>query len=147
MAVLLDFVQMRGGGGRPCPNFLSTFHKLYILGQFGDVEGGGDPCPICLAHWLSKKVAQFVQIRGRGLGVEVIWTKSKRTATFFRETFPESRIDCFQSIISFQFYSQYSNGTASRRAEGQLHAMVLLTPKITYPFQEAVKYYLADFFC
>ena len=28
-AVLLDFVQMRGGGG-PCPNFLSTFHKLYI---------------------------------------------------------------------------------------------------------------------
>ena len=28
VAVLLDFVSMRGGG--PCPNFLSTFHKLYI---------------------------------------------------------------------------------------------------------------------
>ena len=26
-------------GGGPCPNFLSTFHKLYILGQFGDGEG------------------------------------------------------------------------------------------------------------
>ena len=44
VAVLLDFVQLRGGGG-PWPNFLSTFHKLYILGQFGDGEGGGDPMP------------------------------------------------------------------------------------------------------
>ena len=47
VAVLLDFVQMRGGG---CPNFLSTFHKLYILGQFGDGEGGEDPCPKFLAN-------------------------------------------------------------------------------------------------
>ena len=39
------------GGGGPCPNFLSTFHKLYILGQFGDGEGGGDPCPNFLVHW------------------------------------------------------------------------------------------------
>ena len=38
------------GGGWPYPNFLSTFHKLYILGQFADGEGGGDPCPIFLAH-------------------------------------------------------------------------------------------------
>ena len=30
VAVLLDFVQMRGGG--PCPNLLSTFHKC-IIGQ------------------------------------------------------------------------------------------------------------------
>ena len=52
VAVLLDFVQ-RGGG--PCPNFVSTFHKLYIFGQFGDGEGGGDPCPNCLAHMRSKK--------------------------------------------------------------------------------------------
>ena len=49
VSVLLDFVQMRGGG--PCPNLLSTFHKLYTLGQFGDGEGGGDPCPNFLAHW------------------------------------------------------------------------------------------------
>ena len=56
---------MRGGRG-PCPNFLSTFHKLYILGQFGDGEGGGDPCPNFLAHWRLKKVVKVVQIRGRG---------------------------------------------------------------------------------
>ena len=68
IAVLLDFVQMRGGGGGPCPNFVSTFHKLYILGQFGDGEGGGHPCPNFLAPWRSKKVLQVVQIRGRGGG-------------------------------------------------------------------------------
>ena len=34
--------------------------------------------------WRSKKVVQVVQIGGGG-----IWTKSKRTATFFRETFPK----------------------------------------------------------
>ena len=44
------FCPIEGGGG-PCPNFLSTFHKLYILGQFGDEEGGGDPCSNFLAHW------------------------------------------------------------------------------------------------
>ena len=41
VAVLLDFVQMRG----------APFHKLYILGQFGDEEEGGDPYPIFLARW------------------------------------------------------------------------------------------------
>ena len=55
---------MREGGA--CPNFLSTFHKLYILGQFGDGEGGGDPCPNFLADWRSKKVVRVVQIRGTG---------------------------------------------------------------------------------
>ena len=50
VAVLLDFVQM-WGGGVPCTNLLPTFRKLYILGQFGDGEGGGDPCQIFLAHW------------------------------------------------------------------------------------------------
>ena len=41
-----------------------------------------------------KKIVQVVQIGGRGGGggggwrEEVIWTKSKRTATCFRETFP-----------------------------------------------------------
>ena len=78
-----------------------------------------------------KKMVQVVQIRGRG--GRWGWgrgnlDKIQKNSYFFRETFPESRNDCFQSIISFQFYSQYSNGTASRRAEGQLHAMVLLTP-------------------
>ena len=35
-----------------------------------------------------KKVVQVVQIGERGGGAEVIWTKSKRTAAFFRETVP-----------------------------------------------------------
>ena len=51
VAVLLDFVQMRDGGGSVLPKFLSTFHKLYILGQFGDGEGEGDTCPNFLARW------------------------------------------------------------------------------------------------
>ena len=45
---------------------------------------GETPCPNFLAHWHSKKLVQVVQHRGRGgEGVEVIWTESKRTATFF----------------------------------------------------------------
>ena len=64
VAVSFGFCPKGGGGG--CPNFLSTFHKLYILGQFGAGEGGGDPCPIFLAHGRSKKVVQVVQIRGGG---------------------------------------------------------------------------------
>ena len=39
-----------------------------------------------LKIWRRKKVAQVVQIGGRGEGGEVIWTKSKRTAVFSRET-------------------------------------------------------------
>ena len=54
VAVLLDFVQMRGGEG-----------PAQIFGTLA-----------------FKKVAQVVQIRRRGGGVELIWTKSKRTATF-----------------------------------------------------------------
>ena len=55
IAVLLDFVQMRGG--RALPKFFVHFSQtVYILGQFGDGEGGGDPCPNFLAHWRSRKV-------------------------------------------------------------------------------------------
>ena len=37
-----------------------------------------------------KKVVQEVQNGGlEGGGVEVIWTISKKTSTFFRETFPK----------------------------------------------------------
>ena len=51
---------------------------------------GGAPAPHFLAHWRSKKVVQVVQNWGDGGGgVEVIWTKSKRTAPFFRETVPK----------------------------------------------------------
>ena len=43
-------------------------------------------CRLSRRFWRSKKVVQVVQIGGRG--GEVIWTKSKRTESFFRETFP-----------------------------------------------------------
>ena len=60
VAVLLDFVQMRGG--RALPKFFGTL--------------------------VLKEVVHVVLIRGRGGGVEVIWTKSKRISIFFREAFP-----------------------------------------------------------
>ena len=75
------------GEGGPCPNFLSTFHKLYMLGQFGDGEGERDPYPSFLAHWRSKKVVQAVQIRGRGRGN---LDKIQKNSYFYRETVPES---------------------------------------------------------
>ena len=49
-------------------------------------------CRLSRRFWRSKKVVQVVQIGGRG--GEVIWTKSKRTATFFRETIPNKERWC-----------------------------------------------------
>ena len=49
VAVLLDFVQMRGEGEGPAQIFCPLFTNC-ILGQFGDGEGGGDPCPIFFWH-------------------------------------------------------------------------------------------------
>ena len=66
------------GGGRALPKFVVHFSQTV----YWDGEGGGDPCPNFLANWRSTKVVQVVQIRGRGVE-QVIWTKSKRTATFF----------------------------------------------------------------
>ena len=68
-------------GGGPCPNFLSTFYKLYILGQFGDGEGGGDPCPIFFGTLAFKKVVQVVQVGGRGGGVNL--EKIQKNSNFF----------------------------------------------------------------
>ena len=49
-----------------------------------------------------KKVVQVVQIEARGGGL--IWTKSKRTATFFRETIPYSECTLlFFYCITSQF--------------------------------------------
>ena len=56
-----------------CLNFVAPFH----------IE-----CRLNRRFWRSKKVVQVVQIRGRG-GGEEIWTKSKRTAAFFRDVFPK----------------------------------------------------------
>ena len=60
------FCPNEGGEEGPAQFILSTFHKLYRLGQFGDGEGGVDPCPNFLAHKRSEKVVQVVQIRGMG---------------------------------------------------------------------------------
>ena len=83
IAVLLDFVQMRGG---PAQIFCPLFTHC-ILGQFGDGEGGGDPCPNFWHIGVQKKWYKLSKLGGGG--VKVIWTKSKRTATFFRETVPK----------------------------------------------------------
>ena len=48
-------------------------------------------CGLNRRFWRSKKVVQVVQIGGRG-GGEVIWTKSKRTAAFFRDVFPKMEL-------------------------------------------------------
>ena len=66
VAVLLDFVQLRGGEG-PAQIFLSTFHKLYIFGEFGDGEGGGDPCPNFWHIGVEKKWYKLSTL-GRGGG-------------------------------------------------------------------------------
>ena len=57
-----------GGGGMALP-------KLFVhFGTFA-LKKSGTTCP----NW------------GEGGGVKVIWTKSKRTANFFRETVPNSQ--------------------------------------------------------
>ena len=45
-------------------------------------------CCLNQSFWRSKKVVQVVQIGGEGVEGGIIWTKFKRTAAFFRETFP-----------------------------------------------------------
>ena len=52
-------------------------------------------CRLNRRFWRSKKVVQVVQT-----GEGVIWTKSTRTAAFYRETFPKTHT---QSIAIFQY--------------------------------------------
>ena len=59
LAVLLDFVQMRGG--RALPNFFVQFSRIYWV-NLGMGREGETPAQI---FW-HKKVVQVVQIRGRG---------------------------------------------------------------------------------
>ena len=62
------FCPNEGGRGGPCPNFSYAFHKLYILGQFGDGEGGGDPCPIFWHIGVQKKWYKLSKLGGGGGG-------------------------------------------------------------------------------
>ena len=100
------------GGGGPYPNFWHLFisaflvnisskmPRIWILGCIHDPQSKYSAfileefwimshfeCRLSRRFWRSKKVVQVVQIGGRGKG-EVIWKKSKRTATFFRENNP-----------------------------------------------------------
>ena len=68
VAVLLDFVQMRGG--RALPKFLVQFSqtdKLYIGSIWGWGGGGGDPCPIFFCHiGVQKKWYKLSKLGGVG---------------------------------------------------------------------------------
>ena len=46
---------------------------------------------------VQKKWYKLSKLGGGKGGVEVIWTKSKRTATFFREAFPNSESDAMSA--------------------------------------------------
>ena len=84
VAVLLNFVQMRGSGGRALPKFfIHVSQTLYIGLIWGWGGRGGDPFPNFLHIGVQKKWYKFSKLGG---GVVVIWTKSKRTVTFFWET-------------------------------------------------------------
>ena len=78
VAALLDFVQMREGGG-PCPNFLST---NCILGQFGDGEGGGG-CPIFWHIGVQKKWYKLSKLGGGGEGGQGNLDKIQKNSYFF----------------------------------------------------------------
>ena len=69
------------GGG--CPNLLSTFHKLYILGPFGDGEGGGDPCPIFFGTLAFKKSGTSCPNWGEGRGQGNLDKIQKNSYIFF----------------------------------------------------------------
>ena len=72
---MIGALEMRGGGAQ----ILCPLYILYILGQFGDAQ----------IFWnidVKKKWYKMLKL-GEGGGVEEIWTKSKRTATFFGKPF------------------------------------------------------------
>ena len=92
VAVLLDYVQMRGG--RALPKFFVHFSQTVYIGSIWGWGGRGRPLPKFFGTLTFKKSGTSCPNYGEG-GVKVIWTKSKRTATFFRETGPKS--DSFRS--------------------------------------------------
>ena len=59
----------------------------HILGQFGDGEGGVDPCPNFLAHKRSEKVVQVDRLGG-SWGRGNLDKIQKKKLLFFREAIP-----------------------------------------------------------
>ena len=67
VAVLLDFVQMRGGGS--CPNFCPLFTNCEYWVNLGMWREGETPAQIFWHIGVQKKVVQVVQIGGGGGGL------------------------------------------------------------------------------
>ena len=86
VSVLLDFVQMRGGGYGPAQIFCPLFTNCIYWVNLGMGREGETPAQFFCHIGVKKKRYKLSKL-GRGGGVKVIWTKSKRTATFFREAF------------------------------------------------------------
>ena len=66
VAVLLDFVQLRGG--RALPKFFVHFSQTVYIGSIWGWGGRGRPLAEFFGTLALKKVVQVVQIRGRGGG-------------------------------------------------------------------------------
>ena len=78
-----------------CPNeggeglaqiFCQLFTNCKYWANLGMGREGETPAQIFWHIGVQKKWYKLSKLGGRG--VDVIWTKSRRTATFFRETFP-----------------------------------------------------------
>ena len=83
----MDFVQMRGGEG-PAQIFCPLFTNCIYWDNLGMGREGETPGQIFWHIGIKKKWYKLSKLEGEGGGV--IWTKSRRTATFFQDTFPYS---------------------------------------------------------
>ena len=87
IAVLLDFVQMRGGEG-PAQIFCPLFTNCIYWVNLGMGREEETPAQIFWHIGIQKKWYKLSKLGGEGGGVKVIWTKYKRTATFFGSPSP-----------------------------------------------------------
>ena len=78
VAVLLDFVQLRGG--RALPKFFVHFSQTVYIGSIWGWGGRGRPLPKFFGTLAFKKVVQVVQIWGGGRGK---WGKNQKKSYFF----------------------------------------------------------------
>ena len=84
VAVLLDFVQITSTPTPPNLDNLYHFFNAHVRKKFGQ---GSPPPQIDPIYTVCEKRTKNL---GRALPSPLIWTKSKRTATLFRETFAYS---------------------------------------------------------
>ena len=86
VAVLLDFVQMRGGEG-PAQIFCPLFTNCIYWVNLGMGREGETPVQIFWHIGVQKKMGQAVQIRGSGGKGDL--DKIQKNSYFFWETVPE----------------------------------------------------------